>query len=135
MKFNPYNIEPKLLVSDSLKDALPEEQLQEAGEMFITVGIALEPREISLTGSLVGIEFTNPMKVDMKVSLREAFAFISNVVSNKQHNKTSEGILLLLGEDVTSIPGPFAISSVKIVEIDPANKLCVLAVDLTLDTQ
>lgn len=135
MKFNPYDIEPKLLVSDSIKDEISEEHLQQAVEMFISVGLVIEPKENSLTGNLVGIEFSEPMKLDMKVSLKDAFSFISKVVSNNKHTKKVHALLMLLGEESTSIPGPFKITSVKILEIESASKLCILAIDLTKDTQ
>ena len=135
MKFNPYDFEPKPLVSDSIKDLLPEDQLQEVDHMFISIGLVMEPRDTSLTGNLVAIEFGEVMKIDIKLTLKEAFSFIGNVISNSRHNKKSSNLLLLLGEDDINIPGPFKISGVKIVEIDSANKLCVLGIDLNKDTQ
>lgn len=140
MSFNPRDSEPKLLVSDSLKDLLHEEHIEEVQQMFISVGLVFDPRELSITGNLVGIEFSDhefsdQIKVDIKLTIKEAFDFIGNVVSNVHHNKKSSALLLLLGEDAVNVPGPFKVSSVKIIELDSTNKLCVLGIDLTKDTQ
>jgi hypothetical protein len=55
-------------------------------------------------------------------------------VSNKDHNKKVNSLILLLGEESVSIPGFFTMTGIKIVDIDSSNKLCVLAIDLLKDT-
>ena len=131
MSFNHLNTEPKLLVSDALKDVLTSEQLEQVDDMFISVAVVVEPRDASLTGNLVGVEFGEKLKVDVKATLQDAFQFIGKVTSNKEHNKKCNALILVLGEDSINIPGPYSIFSTKIVEIDSTNKLCVLAIDLT----
>ena len=130
MSFNLPNSEPKLLVSDDLKDLLPEDQLEQINDMFISVALVLQPREVSLTGNLVGVEFDEKIKIDIKVTIRDAFSFIGNVITDKKHSKVCQSLILMMGEDVTTIHGPYKISSTKIVEIDSSNKLCILAIDL-----
>jgi len=134
MNFNQLNAEPKLLVSDALKDVLPEDELAQVNEMFISIAVVTEPRDSSLTGNLAGIEFGENPKIDLKTSLKEAFTFITNVVSNEDHNKKVNSLILLLGEESVSIPGPFIMTGIKIVDIDSSSKLCVLAIDLLKDT-
>jgi len=130
MNFNQFNTSPKLLVSDSLKDSLHEDRPDQVDETFISIAIVTEPRESSLTGNLVGIEFGESPKIDLKTSLREAFTFISNVTTNKNHSKKVNSLILLFGEESTSIPGPFTMVGIKIVDIDISNGLCVLVIDL-----
>ena len=130
MNFDHINSEPKLLVSDALKEVLQEEELEQVNDMFISVAVVTEPREACLTGNLVGVEFSERLKVDIKLLLKDAFTFISKVISNSRHNKTCECLIMMLGDEVVNIPGPFKIFSTKIIEIDSTNKLCILAIDL-----
>lgn len=134
MNFDQLNAEPKLLVSDSLKDVLPEDQLDQVDEMFISIAVVVDPRDASLTGNLSAVEFGENPKIDVKTSLKEAFRFIGHVVSNKHTGKEVNSLILLLGEDSISIPGPFKMSGVKIVDVDSSSKLCILAIDLIKDT-
>ena len=130
MNFDQFNTSPKLLVSDSLKDSLHEDRPDQVDVTFISIAIVTEPREFSLTGNLVGIEFAESPKIDLRTSLREAFTFISNVTTNKNHNKKVNSLILLFGEESTSIPGPFTMAGIKIVDIDVSNGLGVLVIDL-----
>ncbi len=124
------------MVSDALKDALSEDQLDQdqVEEMFISVALVTEPKNSSLTGNLIGIEFGKNPKIDLKTSLKEAFDFIGRVASGDICNKKVNSLILLLGEKSILVSGPFAMTGIKIIEIDSTNKLCVLAVDLTKDT-
>lgn len=131
MNYNPYSIEPKQLVSDSLKDVLTEENIEQVEEMFISVGLVIEPKEHSLTGNLSGIEFGDySTKIEIKASMRDAFNFIGQVITNDQHSKLSSSLILLMGKDVVNIQGPFSICGVKVIEMEPTSKLCILSVDL-----
>ena len=133
MDFDHFNTEPKLLVSDSLQDVLSEEQLQGIDDMFITVALVDDSNSLVLSGHLVGIEFLPQPKIDIKVSLRDAFNFVSNILIHEKRRKASS-MVLMLGSDAVNIPGPFSISNSKIIEIDPTNKLCIVAIDLISDT-
>ena len=124
----------KFVIPSTLKDVLPEDELAQVNEMFISIAVVTEPRDSSLTGNLAGIEFGENPKIDLKTSLKEAFTFITNVVSNEDHNKKVNSLILLLGEESVSIPGPFIMTGIKIVDIDSSSKLCVLAIDLLKDT-
>lgn len=133
MNIDHFSTEPKLLVSDVLKDVLTEEQLEQVDEMFISVAIITKPKNSSLTGNLVGIELGKNPKIDIKTSIKDAFYFISKLVTNEFFNNEASSLVLLFGREITTIPGPFLMNSVKIVDIDSSNQLCVLAIDLVKD--
>ena len=127
------NPAPKLMISDDLKGVVDDEQLKNASGMFISIALISEDGEINLTGNLVGVEFSEKPKFDIKITLNDAFEFISNVIINQQHNKKYQSFVMMLGEKLCNIPGPFILHSTKIIEIDPTNKLCILAIDLLRD--
>jgi hypothetical protein len=129
MNFNPSGLEPKQLVSDSLQNVLSEEELVQIEDMFITVVVVIEPRECSLMGNLVGVDFGQTLKIDLKVSLKDAYKFIGNVLVNEKTRRSTSIILTHCG-DITNISGPFNVASSKIIEIDPTNKMCIVAIDL-----
>lgn len=133
MNIDHFSTEPKLLVSDVLKDVLTEEQLEQVDEMFISVAIITKPKNSSLTDNLVGIELGKNPKIDIKTSIKDAFYFISKLVTNEFFNNEASSLVLLFGREITTIPGPFLMNSVKIVDIDSSNQLCVLAIDLVKD--
>ena len=83
-------------------------------------------------GNLVGIEFGSNPKIDMRVSLKDAFNFVGNILVN-EYNKRSRSIILAHSGEVINIPGPYRIANAKIIEVDPVNKLCILAIDLIKD--
>jgi hypothetical protein len=126
---NFLNQEPKLLVSDSLKESFLEESEQKSFDSFITAAFVTIPKSNSLIGSLVGVEFAENPKFDIKASLYDAFSFITNVLTSSNNQKV-QMVILSLGEKDTNLMGPFQISNAKIVEINPINKTCVLAIDL-----
>jgi transcription antitermination factor NusG len=133
MNSNFIDQEPKLMMSDSLQDVVDDEAAAKMyEEMFITTALVTEAKENSLIGSLVGVDLAIQTKIDLKVSLGEAFNFLSNVLLN-DNNRKLRTIIMNLGDKVTQLSGPFNITSTKIVEIDPSNKTCVLAVDLIKD--
>lgn len=129
MNFDSTNPEPKLMISDSLEGVLPDEASNiQFDELFIMAIIKISQKDISLAGSLAGVEFGENPKLDLKVSLKDAFSFISNVLITKDN--LVEFIILAHGQDIVTIPGPFSISNTKIIEIDPTNRTCVFAIDL-----
>jgi len=129
MNFDQFNTEPKLLVSDSLQDSLNEEQTSQIDDMFISVAIVTEQRENSLIGNLVGIEFSENPKIDVKSSLKNAFSFVGSVLLNK-NLRICDSIMLMHNVSSIKMSGPFQILNAKIIEIDPSNYCCVLAIDL-----
>jgi len=133
MNIDQINTEPKFLVSDVLKDVLTETELEQVDEMFISVAIITKPKNSSLTGNLVGIEWGKNPKIDVRTSIKDAFYFISKLASNQLVNNEASSLALLFGKEITTISGPFLMNSVKIVDIDPSNQLCILAIDLIKD--
>jgi transcription antitermination factor NusG len=116
-----------------LQDVVDDETVAKMyEEMFITTALVTEAKENSLIGSLVCVDLAIQTKIDLKVSLYDAFNFLSNVLLN-DNNRKLRTIIMNLGDKVTHLSGPFNIISTKIVEIDPSNKTCVLAVDLIKD--
>jgi hypothetical protein len=129
MNFDQFNTEPKLLVSDSLQDSLNEEQTSQIDDLFISAAIVTEQKENSLIGNLVGIEFSENPKIDIKSSLKNAFSFVGSVLLN-ENLRICDSVVLMHNVNSIKIPGPFQILNAKIIEIDPSNYCCVLAIDL-----
>lgn len=125
MTFYPFNVDPKELTSDSLQGVLPED----VKDIFVMAAIVLRPKTNSLVGTLAGVEFGDAIRLDMKVSLKDAFKFISTTLVDKEKREI-DGVILTLGEEVVTLSDSFCIRSAKIVEIDSANKICILAIDL-----
>ena len=79
---------------------------------------------------MLGIEFGDNPKLDVKVLTQNCFTFISEVIRSKKRIKS---IYLIHGEEVIEVPGPFNVNCLKIIEMDYQNRACVLAVDLFKD--
>lgn len=122
---------PREMISDSLKDVLNEEEMAKAyEETFITVLLAHNEKSKCMIGSLVGIELLElGIKIDCKVSLDDAFNFVTNFTLDDR-SKELRAIILSLGDRITNLTGPYVIHGLKIIEIDSTSRLCVLAVDL-----
>lgn len=131
MNYNPLDDEPKELMSDSLQDSFPseEQQLEELKNIFIVASLAFEDGE-DITGNMLGIEFGDNPKLDVKVLTESTFKFIGTTLLTK---KNVSSILLIHANEMIKIPGPFRIGSLKIVEMDYENRACVLAIDLFKD--
>lgn len=123
-----FNTEPKMLLSDSLQGMLPEDDLAQLDEMFISVAVVVDATSPMLMGNLVGIEFGDVVKIDMRIPIRMAFEFVAEYM--KDCKKPAKFAAVMLAEDTVKVPGPFSISSFKIVDVDSSNKLCVVAIDL-----
>ena len=130
--FDKLDVDPKLLISDSLKESFLEDKIDEINDAFITVVIVTDPETFSIMGNLVGVDFGNNIKLDIKISLKEAFSFIGNALLNKQ-NKKLKSLILAYNAETINVQGPYTITSTKIIEIDVINKLCILAIDLIKD--
>lgn len=122
---------PREMISDSLKGVLDDKEMVKAyEETFITVLLANSEKSKCMIGSLVGIELIDlGIKIDCKVSLEDAFNFITNFALDEV-SKELRAIILSLGDRITKLTGPYVIHGLKIVEIDSTSRLCVLAVDL-----
>lgn len=128
--FNPLDMVPKQLISDSLEGILSTDEVEEQiDHLFIAAAIILDPRENSIMGNLVGVEFSSGTKIDLKISLHDAFNFISNVLIDEQSRKI-ESVILTHDKKIVNVSGPFTVSNAKIIEIDSTNRMCVLAIDL-----
>lgn len=125
MTFYPFDVDPKELTSDSLQGVLPED----VKDIFVMAAIVLRPKTNSLVGTLAGIEFGDTIRLDVKVSLKDAFKFLGLTLTDKEKREI-DGVILTLGEEVVSLSEVLYIHSAKIVEIDSANKICILAIDL-----
>jgi hypothetical protein len=125
-----FDAPPKELMSTDLKDVIPDEEALKAyQESFISIMLMTNSTSQALMGSLLGIEISNATKLDVKIPLDEAFAFLSHVISASQQQFINS-IVLNFGDEITKVSGPFLMSGMKIVELDAVNKTCVLAMDL-----
>ena len=131
MSYNPFQAEPKELMSDSLRETFiaEENQLTELENTFILASLVFEDGT-SLIGNILGIEFGDNPKLDVKILTQNCFKFINNVLFARNLVKS---IYLTCAEEVIEIPGPFKLNCLKIVEMDYQNRACVLAIDLFKD--
>jgi len=128
MSYNPIDVDPKELVSDSLHDVFAED-LKALDDYFILASLVIDEENI-LTGTIVGVEFGENPKLDFKVSTRSCFEFIGKKLLRQCKVKD---LFLNFANDSVRVSGPFLITSFKIIEMDYENKACVLAVDLFKD--
>jgi len=126
-----YFSQPRELISEDLEGVLPDDEDEQSLQQphFVVVVFAAPERDHSIMGHLVGIEFSDCLKVDIRASLDSSFKFISEVLVSKE-NRLLSSVILNLGPEVTNLPGPFYMSNTKIVDIDPVAKTCIMAVDL-----
>ena len=131
MSYNPFQAEPKELMSDSLRETFiaEENQLAELENTFILASLVFEDGT-SLIGNILGIEFGDNPKLDVKILTQNCFKFINNMLFARNLVKS---IYLTCAEEVIEIPGPFKLNCLKIVEMDYQNRACVLAIDLFKD--
>jgi hypothetical protein len=130
MSYNPLDVEPKELISESLQDVFSNEtQVNKLENIFIVVSLVFEDGSM-LTGNMLGIEFGDNPKLDIKALTQNCFTFIGEVIKFKKRIKS---IYLIHGEEVIEVPGLFSVNCLKIIEMDYQNRACVLAVDLFND--
>jgi hypothetical protein len=129
MSYNPLYVEPKELISESLQDAFDSTQETKLEDQLILASLVINNDEL-FTGKLLGVEFGDNPKLDIKALTQKSFEFIG---SNLLTKKKIYSLILTLGEAMIQVPGPFNIVNLKIIEIDYENKTCVLAIDLFKD--
>lgn len=122
--------EPKQLVSDSLKESLPDEQdyQQIYQESCISILLHFGDGLQGLFGTLIGIEISESVKIDARVATDEAFDFIQRLIDKSQRDVST--VVLNFDDKVTKLKGPYNLLGTKIIEFDINNKTCVLAIDL-----
>lgn len=123
--------EPKELVSDSIKESLPDEQdyQQIYQESCISVLFQFEEGVQGLFGNLIGIELSENLKIDARIATDEAFDLIQNLASSLKE-RIIKNIALNYDDKLTKLRGPYKLLNTKIIEFDVNNKTCVLAIDL-----
>lgn len=124
--------EPKELVSESIKESLPEEQDYQKiyQESCISVLFQFEEGSMQgLFGSLIGIEISESVKIDARIATDEAFDLIQSL-SATSSGRTVKNVALNYDDKITKLRGPYRLNNTKIIEFDVNNKTCVLAIDL-----
>lgn len=117
-----------MLLSDSLQGILPEDDLAQLDEMFISVAVVIDSSSPMLIGNLVGIEFGEVLKIDMRIPIRMAFDFVASRIKDREKPINFAAVMLV--DETVKVPGPFTVPSFKIIDVDSSNKLCVVAIDL-----
>lgn len=122
--------EPKELVSDSLKESLPNEHdyQQIYQESCISVLLHFGDGPHGLFGTLIGIELAESIKLDARIATDEAFDFVQRLIDGNQ--RSISNVILSHDDKVTKLKGPYNLLGTKIIEFDVNNKTCVLAIDL-----
>jgi len=130
MNYTLPDSEPKELMSESLQESFPSDvEQQDIEDIFIVISLILEDNSM-LSGNLLGIEFGENPKIDMKVLTKNGFLFINKLLKKQPNIKS---VIMIHGKDAIEISGLFKIGNLKIVEMDYQNRACVLAIDLFKD--
>lgn len=131
MNYDPFDSEPKELMSESLQDAFPsaKQDINDLENIFILASLSFEDGSM-LTGNILGIEFGQNPKIDIKILTQKVFKFIGNILSSQKRIKS---VYLTHADEIVELSGPFKINNLKIVEMDYENRACVLAIDLFKD--
>lgn len=120
----------RLLMSDSIKGMIPdleEEYISKLSDSYVIA--SLSDTNYVVSGILVGVSLENhgEIKIDIRIKLNEAYNAIKNYTTSGLSFRMFH---MHLGDDEICLPGPYKISSPKILDIDPQNKMCTLGVDL-----
>jgi hypothetical protein len=126
--------ENRLLLSDSLRDVLPEldeESLDEMSQAIIVVAMSLfvgDSLHDVFAGKILGFsKDSDVVKLDIYTDLKSAYSVI------KKYSTTGlscRNFYLRLNGDEISFEGRFRVSSSKIFDIDQQVKMCTLGIDL-----
>ena len=126
--------ENRLLVSDSIKDVVPDLTDEEINALSATMIVAsmeiLYGGKIEVVaGKLLGLscEPGGNIRLDIHIELKRAYEFIKKY---KATGLSCRMFYLHLGNDEISNEGIFKISSAKIFDFDQQMTTCTLAVDL-----
>lgn len=126
--------ENRLLMSDSLKDVVPdltEEEINALSATMIvaTMEIIYDGKVEIVAGKLLGLSYEpeGNMRLDIHMELKKAYDFIKKY---KATRLSCRMLYLHLGNDEISNAGNFKISSPKIFDFDQQMTTCTLAVDL-----
>jgi hypothetical protein len=120
----------RLIMSDSLVGMLPsldQETISAAEESFVVAALDFDFDLIVGSLSGISIENTASAKIDIQVSLNEAYSVVKNFSTS---GLSCRVLYLRFGNDEFCMEGPFQVISSKIMELDRQNKMCVLGVDL-----
>lgn len=120
----------RLLMSDSIRGMIPdleEEYISKLSDSYVIA--SLSDTNFVVSGILVGVSLENhgEIKIDIRIKLNEAYNAIKNYTTS---GLSCRLLYMHLGDDEICLPGPYKISSPKILDIDPQNKMCTLGVDL-----
>lgn len=126
--------ESRLLISDSLRDVIPdlnEDQLETASSSMLIAGLEIlhEGKVDIVVGKVIGLSFDSDgsVKIDIHTELGKAYDFIKNYQTTRLSCRL---LYLYLGNDETRIEGPFSVFSPKIFDFDQQMSMCTLGIDL-----
>lgn len=124
--------EDRFLVSDSIRDIIPDSQQDTdvSDDGFVIVAFSYTYGEISsvLVGSLLGISCEEcSVKVDMQVSVSDVYSLVLEGIEGR----SLENINLQTShaDSETSFSG-FQCKEIKVFDLDRSTKMCTLAIDL-----
>lgn len=125
-----FGIPNSLMMSDSLKQKLEpskDEDVSQFEDAFIIAAISVIDYKL-IVGSLIGVSIDNQIvKLDLKVSLAESHDFIGEISEKK---KLEIDLIEFHYNTVKQMIGNFYVSVARISDIDHANKMAILALDL-----
>lgn len=125
-----FGIPNSLMMSDSLKQKLEpskDEDVSQFEDAFIIAAISVIDYKL-IVGSLIGVSIDNQIvKLDLKVSLAESHDFIGEISEKK---KIEIDLIEFHYNTVKQMIGNFYVSVARISDIDHANKMAILALDL-----
>lgn len=124
--------ESRVLMSDSLKETLgdenpfAEETLRER-HIIIALDRLVESNPESIVGVLDSILLDQHIEVEMRVSIEDGINMFKSMGAENQVKE----IQLHYGTDVVSISGDYKISALRMQNVDPHLRACVLAMKLS----
>lgn len=119
----------KILMSDVLKDKLPEHESDAVDELqekyvHVVADRYISGKQSPMAGLLVAVLFDTIREVEMRVELAEALLTV------KADAVMFAGFELQHGDLTVPIPGPFLVKAARIQDIDVLNQTCVLSMQL-----
>lgn len=121
---------PRLLVSDALRDQLPDDLDAEvaseldASAISVVIAVQVGDTQKGVAGILRSVLFEKEPEVELRVTVDDALAFVSAA------NLRVINFELQTGDRTIKVDGPFSVKGARIDDISIDNQLCTLSVGM-----
>lgn len=119
----------RILMSDTLKEQLPELESDAAEELqdryvHVVADRRINKQQHPLAGLLVSVLFDVTPEIEIRVELSEALKTV------KAEQLLFNSFELQHGDETVQVPGPFKVKAARIEDIDVMNQTSVLSLQL-----